>query len=563
MPERIQAIFVDPPIAVARLGGSSEAQEAFTWIRSPNPRANGETAVAPTWTFRVLPDASVEPYLPVELRFRDGPQIRPVCPYFEIWVRLGEPGSDAASWRDTPLTPALLDGHAADLSALVVTIDARNAKAARRTGQASLAFGTFPSISIRGDHHRPVPILGTSPPGAAPPMIPSGRGIPLGFVQLMRSRQQPPDPPWGDIDVAAVRLRFTPGKGLFYGPPDAAATTPLRPHPAVLAENAFLDPAAGWQGAPASGRVEPFDTYDGAEASGPDGGPGASLGIVDDTCEVRIQVSLALPGYDGPLRANANIFVGPPDYGPDRRPFLSLADELNDRAGDGAERSAALTGTDLDQWVEDLFERVFETVSLLNVDWFRTRRAAPVPSDRLREKPLAHDTLPEPERAMGGRDPLRNPEFALLGPTRNEPLPLSEHARTRHRALSDVQELREFVRRRPGRMKELVRRAFEIDAEEGPGETSMRMPPFMRQSNAFPLTLASWQYDLLMRWVDGLENDVVAMAASDAVLGGGAERTASLVSGEDSRGRNRLSEAAGLRRKAVLERLARDPGGAA
>ena len=32
--------------------------------------------------------------------------------------------------------------------------------------------------------------------------------------------------------------------------------------------------------------------------------------------------------------------------------------------------------------------------------------------------------------------------------------------------------------------------------------TSMRMPPFMRQSNAEPLTPANWQYDLLMRWVE-------------------------------------------------------------
>ena len=28
----------------------------------------------------------------------------------------------------------------------------------------------------------------------------------------------------------------------------------------------------------------------------------------------------------------------------------------------------------------------------------------------------------------------------------------------------------------------------------------MRMPPFMRQSNALPLTLAAWQYDLITRW---------------------------------------------------------------
>ena len=32
----------------------------------------------------------------------------------------------------------------------------------------------------------------------------------------------------------------------------------------------------------------------------------------------------------------------------------------------------------------------------------------------------------------------------------------------------------------------------------------MRMPPFMRQSNALPLTLAAWQYDLTMRWADAV-----------------------------------------------------------
>ena len=28
----------------------------------------------------------------------------------------------------------------------------------------------------------------------------------------------------------------------------------------------------------------------------------------------------------------------------------------------------------------------------------------------------------------------------------------------------------------------------------------MQMPPFMRNSNAEPLTLTEWQYDLVMEW---------------------------------------------------------------
>jgi hypothetical protein len=38
--------------------------------------------------------------------------------------------------------------------------------------------------------------------------------------------------------------------------------------------------------------------------------------------------------------------------------------------------------------------------------------------------------------------------------------------------------------------------------------SSMRMPPFMRNSNAYPLTLSFWQYKLLMQWVDWVKSHV-------------------------------------------------------
>ncbi|QLH38114.1 MAG: hypothetical protein HWD60_02830 [Defluviicoccus sp.] len=72
--------------------------------------------------------------------------------------------------------------------------------------------------------------------------------------------------------------------------------------------------------------------------------------------------------------AHATVFVAPPDFGPDRRPFLSLADELNDRSAEATARNASLVGVDLDDWVQDLFERIYETVSLMNVDFWRGRR---------------------------------------------------------------------------------------------------------------------------------------------------------------------------------------------
>ena len=71
--------------------------------------------------------------------------------------------------------------------------------------------------------------------------------------------------------------------------------------------------------------------------------------------------------------------------------------------------------------------------------------------------------------------------------------------------LSDLQELRHFVRATPGRLKQLVRAPFAVEQFETVDVSTMRMPPFMRQSNALPLTLSVWQYELLMAWVNDVE----------------------------------------------------------
>jgi len=533
MAEVIRSIFISPPIAIARLGGSSVPQDSYLWVQSPDPRADGETAVVPTWSLSILPDGSVEPTLPAELCFRDGPLIRPVCPFFEVWALVGEAGSPPGAEREVPMTPALLARYGIDRSALTVRVEAHNLKAARRARNSDLGFGTYPPVEIKGDDYRSVVLFGVSPPGAKPPMIPKGRSIPLASVQVLRSSPNPTQAAWqGIINLEVVRLRFTPGRGRFYGPPQATQTTRELPFPAVSAENAFLDPNAGWFNARMSNVVQPGDTYDGAERNNQ---RGPSLGVVDDTCEARIEVSLTLPRSKIPLTAHANVFVGPPDFAPDRRPFLSLADELNDRSGDAAARSAAMTPEQREAWVEDLFERIYETVSLLNVDHYRSERGVELTGKRLAPQ-LANDGVPEPRRAMGGRDALRNPLFTVLAPTPNEPLSLSHHARRQHRALSDLQNLRDFMALTPGRLESLVRQPFEVEDIETPDRTTMRMPPFMRQSNAQPLTLSVWQYDLLMSWVKALP---AAPAAPAAAPPAPAE----------------ISAAADRRRTAVLARL--------
>jgi len=278
------------------------------------------------------------------------------------------------------------------------------------------------------------------------------------------------------------------------------------------------------------------------DPNAPSPGFGPSLGVVDDTCEVHFEVSLQRGAALQRLTAKAVAFVGPPDFAPDRRPFLSAADELNDRDGDARARNAAVDDADLDRWVADLFQRVYETVSLLNVDSYRRSRATALPPEKLQPRDIDAAARNNPTQAMGGRDALRNPLYRLAAPTTDDPLPLSEHARMRHRAMSDLQNLIELVSLDANRIKTVVRPPFEIESFESADSTSMRMPPFMRQSNALPLSLASWQYELLLRWVERTATQTAALrqVAAEAI----------------SRPQPRvLSPAAAARRASVLARI--------
>ena len=556
MAATIQGIFLVPPIAIARLGGSTTPQSAYRWVESPNPRSNGETTIEPDWSLKVRSDATVEPVLPGSVSLRDGALIRPVCPFFELWASVGEPGSAPTSWKEVPVTPDLLTKNGVPLNGLVIKVDAKNFKAFRRTSNFELQFGTFPPLEVRADNFTPTPILAVSPPGvpATRRMIPAQQNIPLGSFQVVKSGLQPgPDPniAWAQLEdgipvvnVEVVRFRFTPARGHFYGPPDAAQPqqTPLGNRFAPIEPSrAFLNPNAGWAGvdAQANGPDAPTDTYDGAGVSRAN----PSLGVVDDTCEARIEVTLQLPApVNQILTATAAVFVGPPDFAPDRRPFLSLADELNDRAGDQAARTAMMSDNERNAWVQDLFQRVYETASLLNLDYQRSGQALKLTGTRLASTPIANDHTPSPKKAMGGQDALRNPMLAVAAPGNDLRLPLSKHARERHHWLADLPNLRDFITQFPGRVNALVRAPFEAEPGELGSQTTMRMPPFMRNSNALPLTLASWQYDLLTAWVKAIEEQPapVAPLAEPAKL---AARP--------------LSDAAARRRDQVLARIAR------
>ncbi len=188
MAARIQAIFIDPPIAVARLGGSSTPMESFRWVDSSDPHL--QTVIAPDWSLDVDADGVATPRLPDSLSFRDGGLIRPVAPFFELWTLMGEDGSDPATWQQAPLT---LDVLTRVGGSFTISADARNRKAARRARKPDLQFGTFPRVEISSDNNRPVALIAKSPPGAARPMMTSG-SIPYAFA-LRRRKERFTVPP--------------------------------------------------------------------------------------------------------------------------------------------------------------------------------------------------------------------------------------------------------------------------------------------------------------------------------------------------------------------------------
>ena len=103
---KVDEVFFVPPMAVSRLGGSDIPLASFTWIEDPSLHGAGRTVIAPARSLEVLADGSVRPFHPVSIHFRDGNLLRPVSPFFELWV-LGD-------GKQQPLTPAWLKANTSE-----------------------------------------------------------------------------------------------------------------------------------------------------------------------------------------------------------------------------------------------------------------------------------------------------------------------------------------------------------------------------------------------------------------------------------------------------------------
>ncbi|HZI08160.1 MAG TPA: hypothetical protein VEZ71_29340, partial [Archangium sp.] len=200
--KQLLELFFQPPMAIARLGGSDTPLESFRWREDPSVHGSGKTVIEPSITLEVERDGSVRPYLPSVIHFKDGEHLRPVAPFFELWAYVLR---DDQKVHREPLTLKLLGELGVSLESLSFEVTAANLKAARRTGDPSCGFSA--RMQVPGNNHQRHALLATSPhhPGGEPLVFPD-RPIPLGHVQVLR----PVNASEMKVDLGIIRLRFTP-----------------------------------------------------------------------------------------------------------------------------------------------------------------------------------------------------------------------------------------------------------------------------------------------------------------------------------------------------------------
>lgn len=535
---RVKEVFFLPPLAIARVGASGTPLECFVWDSDRTIHGAHRTVIRPRVSLDVLADGSLRPYLPRSIQFRDQGKLRPVAPFFELWVMLE--GRD----EPHPLTSALLEQLDATIDNVEYTITVANRKAHRRTGFASCAY--IASVTVGASDHESKQLLAYSPhTSGQQPLVLESHKIPLGHFQAIKPIHRRAM----GVHLGTLRVRFTPATGQVYGPPTAIAApaSPLRQgiqlpnvtlggrqHEIVPKENRILNPDTPW-----SRHImdvdgddpQPSDSYDGANV-----GDSRSWGVVDDTCDGIIEANVVINN----LRhvATARILSTCPDYAPDRRPFYSIADDLADRdlpAVAVSEDAELLHSTQYE--IADLFERAFETLSLYNLDAMRMRAILENlefgSDDEFHPKlpKTDHKSMTDADRGLPRSD-IHVPPYADLtadlfpfpAPKADRPpgfrLPYAAAAQFAHAKLCDVETLLDFLRSKPERVKALVRPPFgrfsqysEKDlAKSNPKfrdprldrdiTHDMRMPPYMRDSDLNPLSLTNRQYDALMDLVD-------------------------------------------------------------
>ena len=323
---QFHSLWIEPPLAFARIGNSDTPLQAFNWQEPdmhPSGTGMGTIQAAPSLEF--LTDGSLEIVDPQAMVFQDEQGIRPVCPFFELhgqWETPAGPGSGPVTHELVPAEALVWTVKVANLKAFNLTLDMANQISAEH--------------SVRGDATDAVILEGGSPTDCPHPLVPADRHIELGRIRPSRSSD----------DVSGYRLRFYPPRGRFYSSRDVIDSWDVE----IPEDCRFLEARSSWMRwkyDEANPRATPQGQYAADEK-------GFSYGIVDDMSDGIISCTISNQDCSPAL---ARIVVGPPDYAPDRRPLVSLADGLKDRVDrdEVAQESYFLNMDGVDEEVADLF----------------------------------------------------------------------------------------------------------------------------------------------------------------------------------------------------------------
>src|SRR5512139_1173052 len=217
----IKELRILPPFAIGRLGGASEPQDNYTIEEDPDHPLGFRRIVGQETL--IVDDESgeiVESQTPPRVTFTKGEHIKPVAPFLEVFAVTGDD-------RLVPLTTDLLERMGVRPGGVSWRVRVANRKVLRRTGNnddlVAADTGWFASHEKRRLE------------GHCRNFVSAASVIEFGHARFIKPNARYPE----------IRLRFTPARGLIYGPtPDKK-----QPDPWIPNERKIYDRSKGsWAG---------------------------------------------------------------------------------------------------------------------------------------------------------------------------------------------------------------------------------------------------------------------------------------------------------------------------
>src|SRR5215471_12206659 len=374
----ITGLRILPPFAIGRLGSASEPLDNYVIEVDPE-RPLGFRHIKPAPTLIVdertgeIRGSRAAP----AVTFKQGNRIRPVAPFLEVFAVSG------SSLR--PLTLDLLRRNGLDETKISWRVAVANRKVFRRTKKER---DIVEADTDWFSGHDPQQLR-----GHCRNFVRRTDFVDFGHVRFIKPNRGFPE----------IRLRFTPAKGLIYGP---NASIDGKPDPAIAKDRAIYDTRKGsWRGFGADDaneeegqKTKPFhnETLPPAlYAIKPPAPPwlhnnvAISRGYLDDACDGFVEVRLTVDGKV--LTASARICAAPPVVAPDSQFVRSLADDL-EQVVHGPSLPAGEDDATIRARAEDIVRRAYETVRFMNV--------AVMNGNNFKGRPaLLLDSMPEEEAA--------------------------------------------------------------------------------------------------------------------------------------------------------------------